>query len=114
MQNLSIVRGTSFPFSVKLTDALGDRLELEEGDLLLFGVKRFPEHKKYQFLKQLTHEDYNSEIGGYVFEILPEDTMDFVFDKYYYDVGLQTVQGEFFTVIECSTLEIRPGITSKI
>ena len=48
MQNLSIVRGTSFPFSVKLTDALGDRLELDEGDVLLFGVKRFPEHKKYQ------------------------------------------------------------------
>ena len=114
MQNLSIVRGTSFPFSVKLTDALGDRLELDEGDVLLFGVKRFPEHKKYQFLKKLTKDDYNEQIGGYIFEIKPEDTKDFVFGKYYYDVGLQTAEGNFYTVVECSILEIRPGITAKI
>lgn len=113
MQNLSIVRGTSFPFSVKLTDALGERLVMDEGDKLLFGVKRFPEHKKYQFLKTLTKDDYNPDLGGYVFEIKPDDTKDFVFDKYYYDVGLQTAEGDFYTVIECSVLEIRPNITSK-
>ena len=126
MQNLSIVRGTSFPFSVKLTDALGDRLKMDEGDKLYFGVKRFPEHKKYQILKtlyltsdnrtenKLNADDYNEDIGGYIFEIKPEDTQDFVFDKYYYDVGLETNEGDFFSVIECSILEIRPGITAKM
>lgn len=114
MQNLSIVRGTSFPFSVKLTDALGDRLKMDEGDKLYFGVKRFPEHKKYQILKTLTADDYNEDIGGYIFEIKPEDTQDFVFDKYYYDVGLETNEGDFFSVIECSILEIRPSITAKM
>ena len=114
MQNLSIVRGTSFPFSVKLTDALGDRLEMDEGDVLLFGVKRFPENKKYQFLKTLTKDDYNPNLGGYIIVIKTEDTKDFVFDKYYYDVGLQTAEGDFYTVVECSILEIRPGITAKI
>ena len=27
---------------------------------------------------------------------------------------LQTAEGDFYTVVECSILEIRPGITSKI
>ena len=71
----------------------------------------YSELNGFQNIKNI---NYNEQIGGYIFEIKPEDTKDFVFDIYYYDVGLQTAEGDFYTVVECSILEIRPGITAKI
>lgn len=113
-QKLTVPRGTSFQFLVTLADPLGEDKTLEEGDTLIFGVKHFPEHKNCLFTKTLDSSDYRKALNGYVFSITPEDTQDFLFDTYWYDISVQTAGGDFYKVVDTSQFVVDKMITRKV
>ena len=112
-QDLSMVRGTTFSFVLRLKDSLGEELSLQAGDKLIFGIKLFPEHKNYIFSQEKILSDYDSEIKGYIFELTSINTISLNFGEYFYDIGLQMSNGDFYNVVECSSFFIKKNITKK-
>lgn len=111
---LSVIRGTTFSFLVKLYDTDGKKFVLEDGDILTFGVKEYLEHRNCIISKSLGASDYNADIGGFIFDINPEDTIDLSFGDYFYDVIVTLNTGEIYSVIDCSKLVIKRAINGVV
>lgn len=108
-QNISIVRGTTMPLSITVTDADGEPYELQSGEKLLFGVKKDVNSSSCIISKELTSANYSD--GAYQTSILPNDTGQLEFGRYFYDVGLKS-GSNYYNVIEYSEFCILPNITS--
>ena len=111
MKVLPLPRGTTFAFLVRLKDGNGGYYEMGDGDKLILGVKHYLEHKNYEFSKTLTYENYDQELKGYIFKLQPQDTMNFCFDNYYMDVGLQTSDGDFYCIVPTHILKVMPMVS---
>lgn len=114
INSLRMVRGTTFQFGVKLFNAQDQPYELENDDLVVFGVKKYIEHQNYDIFKTLTLNEYDANIDGYIFTIDPEDTIDLQCGNYYYDVGVQTANDDYYVVIEKSNFKLAENVTSLV
>lgn len=106
-QPLEIVRGTNNMFSLTLTNAQGEPCTLENGQILVFGLKR----NKFDIDRLMVRTITNAEDGEYQLELFPKDTEDMEPGRYFYDIGLQDGSQSFYSVIKCSTFTILPNIT---
>lgn len=106
-QTLSIIRGTTNTFGITLTDEYGSPCELEEGQEIVFGVKKSPKDADCIFIKRTT----GLVDGAYCFTIDPSDTIDLEVGKYYYDVGVQHGESIYYNIIESSTFNLEQNIT---
>lgn len=107
-QDISIIRGTSNVFTLSVANADGSPFILEEGQSLIFAVKKRLMTDNRVLIKKIKHR---VDEGTYYLELMPEDTKDLELGKYYYDVGLQYGEKIFFNIIEASIFEIRPNIS---
>ena len=76
-----------------------------------FGVKR--DEKSDSFVISKTAQ-YDSENDCYSVELSPEDTAGLDFGRYWYDVGLQTDDGDYYMIIPASRFNITSAITRKV
>lgn len=104
---IEIVRGTSNSFGIELMNGDGNPYTLAEGQSLVFGLKRNERDSETIFKKIIS--EYINE--AYYLEISPADTMELDVGQYYYDVGLQEGDSDFYNVIECSPFRITPNVT---
>lgn len=107
-QDISIIRGTSKAFRIRVTDANGELLALAAGEKIIFGVKKRPEHEECLIKKAVT------EItdGVCTVQIDPADTEALAFGNYSYDVGLLSGD-DYFNIIPCSQFHICKNITER-
>lgn len=108
-QPITIVRGTTLPLSVSITDANGDAYTLSAGETLRFGVKNTPADTEYIFSKEMTANDDDGD-GNYCFAINPADTIELGFGVYWYDIGLQN-GAAYYNVIPASEFNVAYNIT---
>lgn len=108
-QDLKIVRGTTQPMALEVTDANGAAYTLGTGERLIFGVKKNPKDKAPIFVKQAKAA---GTAGEYTITIEPADTQALTPGRYFYDVGLGRADG-YYSIIEPSGFTILPNITSK-
>lgn len=108
---ISIIKGTTCVIPLTITDEDGAEYVLEENEKIIFGVKQNPENTKYDIEKILTADNYDG--GSYVISVEPEDTVSLPFGRYWYDIGVQCVGGEYHMVIPCSEFWIERSVTSK-
>ena len=107
-QNLEIVRGTTNAFALAITNAdTGAPYTLENGQVLVFGLKVGKHDEERILLKQIT----NAVDGEYYLELSAADTADLEPGRYYYDIGLQHGDNVFYNVIKASPFDIIPNIT---
>lgn len=106
--SIQIIRGTTNTFGITITDANGDPYTLQEGEALLFGVKKRAKDEDYTFKKNAVA----GENGAYSVKVEPSDTEGLDFGRYFYDVGLQSGT-DFFNVIPCSPFDICENITGR-
>lgn len=106
--DISIVRGTSNVFGLVITVPNGDPLVLEEGQTVVFAVKKKPKDDERVLVKKVTHSVAD---GTFYLELFPADTAELDPGKYFYDVGLQHGDSVFYNVIEASVFEIKPNIS---
>ena len=109
-QPLAIIRGTTKTMTVSVTDEGGTVYELDEGEVLRFGVKKHPGDQAYLFSKEMSYDSLNN--GVYSFMIEPSDTESLEFGCYFYDIGLQS-GNSYFNVVECSEFRVCYNITSR-
>ena len=76
---------------------------MADGDTLTFSVKKNIEDTFYAFQKVVGANE--------VVVILPEDTKPLEYGKYWYDVQLNTVRNEVFTIVEKTGFYVRQEIT---
>lgn len=107
-QDIAIVRGTSNVFGLAITNADGSPFVLEDGQTLVFAVKRRLRDEDRVLIKTITN---SIEVGTYYLELFPADTAELDPGKYYYDVGLQQGGSVFFNVIEASLFDIKPNVS---
>ena len=110
VQGIEIVRGTTVPISLEVTDANGLPYTAAAGEVILFGIKKEATDAAPIFCKAAVAED--DEPGVYSFTITPENTKGLTPGRYYYDVGLES-GGEFYNIIEPGPFMILPNITGK-
>lgn len=103
-QNIIIVRGDSAQFDIKVTqdDGQGGTIdyEMQEGDVLLFTVKKNTRQKEMIFQK-----------SGQSITILPEDTENLSYGTYQYDVEFTGADGYVDTIITPHDFEVAEEVT---
>lgn len=100
---IKLTRGDTAYLEVPIiNDTTGESYQMQPGDVLTFGVKKTIKEDSCCLLKTIS--------GTNVFKILPEDTADFSFTSYKYDVQLTTADGDVFTIINNATFSVMPEV----
>ena len=104
---IQLTRGDTAYLQVPLMNLGVDGEETEytmaEDDILTLTVRVTADDSTICFQK--------SSIGTNTFRIMPEDTQDYSFGKYKYDVQLTKANGDVHTVIEPACFKILPEVT---
>ncbi len=108
---ISIIRGTTNDFSLSIEDENGEQYTLKDGEKIIFGVKSNAENSDYDIVKTLTSADMVD--NAYTIKLIPDDTLGLPFGQYYFDIGLQTANGDYYMIIPCSQCLILPAVTQK-
>ena len=106
-QTISIIRGTTNTFGIALTNEEGAPVLLEEGQVIVFGVKKNPKDIDCIFVKRTT----GLVDDVYCFTIEPSDTIDLEVGRYFYDVGIQHGDSIYYNAIESSIFNLEQNIT---
>ena len=103
---IRLTRGDTAYLEVNITNADSEtgEYEISSDDSLALSIKKKVKDSEYLLNKVIT--------GSSVFHIKPEDTSDIPFGKYLYDVQLTTGSGDVYTIIEPTTFEILPEVTT--
>lgn len=88
--NISLIRGDSGAFTISITDTGGNAVDLTEGDVLTFTLRRTPRSPTIVLQKI---------IAGGELDIKPADTEGLTFGAYVYDIELKRADGYVDTVI---------------
>lgn len=100
-----LTRGDTAYISVALADINGEKYLPTEGDKIYFSVKKDVNDEEYSFqLVTACSEDT-------VFNIIPENTRELEYGKYFYDIQIVTADGEVYTIVEKSNFYLREEVT---
>lgn len=105
-KTIALTRGTTYMFTVTVTDKEGRLYTLGNGEFLKFGVKQKPEDEEYLVYKEIVA----GENGVYPVELAPDDTIGLPYGRYVYDIGLQSVE-RYFNIIPTSAFAVLPNVT---
>lgn len=97
---ISITRGDTGLFDIELYDMDGNKYEMQDGDSIIFTVKKGTEGE--EILIQKT---------GLFIEIDPTDTKNLKYGTYKYDIQLTFADGRVCTVVTPSDFKIRDEVT---
>lgn len=98
-KKIYLTRGDTAFLEISLLDEKGDPYTPEEGDDVIFRLKKSPTSKDVLIEKHINIDDM-------VLEFEEDDTKDLKFSTYKYEIELVTVTGHHFTVIESTDFEI--------
>ena len=88
--NISMIRGDSGVFKISITDTVGRPVELTEGDVLTFTLRRDARNPTITMQKIIAGGELN---------IKPSDTEGLAFGAYVYDIELKRADGYVDTII---------------
>lgn len=101
---ISLTRGDTAYLSLNLTTDNGEPYEFHDGDTVTLTVKKnYDEEENYLFQKTIP--------AGDTFVIEPQDTKQYEYGRYIYDVQVNTAIGEVFTVIGPDTFKLTKEAT---
>ena len=101
-----LTRGDNADIIVQIKDLNGDTYELQEGDKLLFTMKRNCKTDIIVIQKDITSDQ--------VISIEHNDTKDLDYGTYYFDVQCTLADGNVYTVIEPHPFIIEKEVTFNV
>lgn len=108
--NISITRGDSQYIKIIIEDASGILYTLDDRDKVRCEVRSSKNGGEILFEGLITVNSGTKEI---VWHIRPEDTASQSIKTYYYDMQLETYNGDVFTFIPVSTFKLLDEVTLK-
>lgn len=114
MNELHIEKGTTLSVGVRIVQSDGTVYQPQSGDTVRLTVKE----DINQYTAELTLTGaYDDTEGYYIFGLEPDDTdelpAELPYTRYWYDVTLQTNEGDFYRVIPVSPFLLHPGAGQK-
>lgn len=107
---INIIRGTTNDLSLSIEDENGEQYTLKDGEKIIFGVKENAENSDYNIVKMLTSADIVD--GICTIKLMPTDTAELAFGRYYFDIGLQTAD-DYYMIVPCDEFCVCKAITAK-
>lgn len=107
-QDVEIIRGTTNTLEVVVTDADGNLYTPGADEVIIFGVKKRPEHEECVLMKKIRGSECAE--GICTIELSPADTARLPFGKYIYDVGLRSGD-DYHNIIPPSAFHIEANVT---
>lgn len=107
---LNVPRGTSLSLGIQIQQNDGSPYSVQSGDAVYFAVKK--DVNGDACINKTAA--YNAESNCFVVKLEPEDTSSLPFGRYWYDIGLQTEEGDFYTVIPATYFNILYAVTGKV
>jgi hypothetical protein len=107
-KTIEIVRGRTEPFEITVLDSTGALYATEDGERIIFGIKKQEHDNELLIAKAAT---VNSS-GLYQVTLYPEDTEQLECGKYFFDVSLES-GNDLFTIIEPMPLIMRHNVTKR-
>ena len=101
-----MTRGDNADIIVQIKDLNGDTYELQEGDKLLFTMKRNCKTDIIVMQKDITSDQ--------IISIEHNDTKDLDYGTYYFDVQCTLADGQVYTVIEPHPFIIEKEVTFNV
>ena len=108
---ISVIRGTTNDLNLSIEDEKGEQYTLKDGEKIIFGVKENAENSDYNIVKMLTSADIVD--GICTIKLTPTDTAELAFGQYYFDIGLQTADGDYYMIVPCDEFCVCKAITAK-
>ena len=106
-------RASTFYGRINLTNENGDGIILSDSDYLIFSVKKsLKTNNANNIVIHKTLHEYDQINGSYPCVLSVEDT-DIPSGNYFYDVGLQCSNGEFYHVTMPDLFIIKESIARK-
>ena len=100
--DIQLTRGDSAYFNVEILREDGTMYYREDGDSLIFTVKR-SYNSDYEYIQK--------EIEGLVLQLSGEDTGELDYGNYWYDIQLTTTDGGVYTVVGPARFIMREEVT---
>ena len=100
---IKLTRGDTARIAITINNLLNQEYSIGKEDSLTLTIK-----KKVKDIEPLLQKIVK---GTTLFHIKPEDTNDFSFGKYVYDVQLTLSNGDVYTIIEPSSFVILSEVT---
>lgn len=108
---IHIPRGTNYCISLTVKNENGNT-HYDEDDVIKLNVKLDPEDTTACITKTAS---YSTDDECYYITLAPEDTAGLIQDeRYWYDIGLQTYDGEFYMIVEASPFYVERAISKKV
>lgn len=108
---MTVPRGASVTYNLTFADPEGKPYVLADGELVLFGVKKYRDDDEYVLFKTLTHTDRHN--GVYPLKFCPEDTQHLACREYFYGVGVQSGE-DYYPGKTCCPFEVTPNVPQKV
>lgn len=100
---IRLTRGDTAYLTIPITSDTDEPYEMKDTDTLTLSVKRRIADTEYCFQKVST--------GNNIFHIEPNDTKHLKFGSYKYDIQLENMDGDVYTVVPVSDFEILQEVT---
>ncbi len=108
-----VKRASDFYIKIRLTNENADGIILGENDKLIFAVKKdYHTNSEENTIIRKTLQEYDEILGGYPFKLTSEET-DIPAGIYYYDIGLQCSNGEFYHITTADQFIIKESVARK-
>ena len=107
--SINIPRGTSLGLGITVLNADGTEHDCTS-ETIRFGVKADPNDSDFLISKTA---DYDSENECYVVSISPSDTATLPYERYWYDIGLQSGT-DYYMLVEASAFNVTKAITGVV
>ncbi len=101
--NIYLTRGDTADITLTITQLDGSDYEVQEGDTLIFRMKKYATKEASEVLIEKTALVSDGEI---TFSLVPEDTLTLAFGEYRYEVELVTDADDHYTVIADTEFEV--------
>lgn len=101
--NITITQGNSAEIDITPLDEEGKPYELQEGDKVIFKVESC---RKEIIRRVLTAEDWDSEQGGLIMVLYPEDTVNLPCKEYTFDCLYIFADGSAKTFIDAAMFKV--------
>ena len=105
-QDLKAYQKSTFTQSLVLRNEDNENITLSEGEKIIFGVKSH--YSGDYIIKKVLTEDDNG-----VYHISSPEELNITPQRYYYDVGIQTLSGSFEKIIPKSNFDVLESETEK-
>ena len=100
--DIQLTRGDSAYFNIEITLEDGTKYVRQEGDRLVFTVKR-SYNSEYEYVQK--------EIPGLALELTSQDTKELDYGNYWYDIELTTADKAVYTVVGPARFIMREEVT---